>query len=101
VPSASGWQVPGLDDPFPPSVVDDEAVSHEVVDPGSVPAQQAALREHRTQVSVGEGCYALSNGIAARLAGREGYARLDPATGALLPGSGAARQTSLLPGEGA
>jgi N-acetyl-1-D-myo-inositol-2-amino-2-deoxy-alpha-D-glucopyranoside deacetylase len=102
VSSESGWQVPGPGDPFPPSVVDDEAVSHEVVDPGVLPAQHAALREHRTQVSVGDGCYALSNGIAARLPGREGYALLDPATGALVPRTaGAPRRTSLLPGEGA
>jgi N-acetyl-1-D-myo-inositol-2-amino-2-deoxy-alpha-D-glucopyranoside deacetylase len=36
-------------------------------------------------VSVADGCYALSNDIAARLPGREGFARLDPATGELLP----------------
>ena len=60
--------------------------------------QAAALREHRTQVVVGEGCYALSNNIAARLAGREGFALLDPATGALVARHpGAARHTALLP----
>jgi N-acetyl-1-D-myo-inositol-2-amino-2-deoxy-alpha-D-glucopyranoside deacetylase len=102
VPPASGWQVPDPTDPFPPSVVDDEAVSHEVVDPAVVPAQQAALLEHRTQVSVADGCYALSNDIAARLSGREGYSRLDPATGALVPRpADAPRRTSLSTGGGA
>jgi N-acetyl-1-D-myo-inositol-2-amino-2-deoxy-alpha-D-glucopyranoside deacetylase len=85
VPASSGWRVPGPAEAFPPSVVDDGVVSHEVVDPSVLPLQAAALREHRTQVSVADGCYALSNDIAARLPGREGFARLDPATGELLP----------------
>lgn len=93
-----GWHIPGPGDPFPPSVVDDGVVTHEIVDPAALPAQAAALREHRTQVVVGEGCYALSNDIAARLAGREGFALLDPCTGALVAQHpGAARHTSLLP----
>jgi N-acetyl-1-D-myo-inositol-2-amino-2-deoxy-alpha-D-glucopyranoside deacetylase len=89
----------GPGDGFPPSVVDDGLVSHEVVDPAAVPVQEAALRHHRTQVTVGDGCYALSNDIAARLSGREGYARLDPTTGALLPGDPTGRRSSLLPAE--
>jgi N-acetyl-1-D-myo-inositol-2-amino-2-deoxy-alpha-D-glucopyranoside deacetylase len=44
-----------------------------------------ALREHETQVVVGPGWYALSNRHVFRLAGREGYARLDPATGHPVP----------------
>jgi N-acetyl-1-D-myo-inositol-2-amino-2-deoxy-alpha-D-glucopyranoside deacetylase len=100
VPADSGWQVPGPDDAFPPSVVDDVAVSHEVVDPDALPLQAAALREHRTQVVVGDGFFALSNDIAARLPGREGYALLDPATGALVDAAdGNRRHTSLLPRE--
>jgi N-acetyl-1-D-myo-inositol-2-amino-2-deoxy-alpha-D-glucopyranoside deacetylase len=98
VPVSSGWQVPAPDDPFPPSVVDDGLVTHQVNDPDAVPAQEAALRAHHTQVSVGDGCYALSNHIAARLPGREGFALLDPETGALVPPTGASRRTSLLPG---
>lgn len=102
VPASAGWQVPAPGDAFPPSVVDDVVVTHEVIDPDAVPAQEAALRAHRTQVSVGERCYALSNDIAARLSGREGFANLDPETGALVPPpSGASRRTSLLPGAGA
>ena len=100
VPAGPGWQVPGPDDGFPPSVVDDGLVSHEVIDPAAVSVQEAALRHHRTQVTVGDGCFALSNDVAARLSGREGYARLDPATGALLPGDPAGRRrASLLSGE--
>jgi len=52
-----------------------------------VPAQEEALRHHATQVVVGDGWFALSNDIAARLAGREGYARLDATTGDLVPGN--------------
>lgn len=81
-----GWAQPTGE--FPPSVVDDEIVTHAVVDPAAVERQVAALRHHRTQVALGpDGTYALSNAIAARLPGREGYARLDPDTGAPMPGS--------------
>ena len=52
-----------------------------MVDPAVVPVQERALREHETQVVVGDGWYALSNHVVSRLAGREGYARLDAATG--------------------
>ena len=97
VPAYSGLVVPGTGDPFPPSVVADEVVTHAIIDPAAVHAQARALREHATQVSVSEISgvevgvdaspyyYALSNGIAARLPGREGYAEIDPETGELLP----------------
>ena len=88
VPAGAGLTVPAPDDPFPPSVVDDDLVTHAVVDPAVVTAQVAALREHATQVSVRDDAdapyYALSNDIAARLPGREGYAEIDPETGALI-----------------
>ncbi|QDO90224.1 N-acetyl-1-D-myo-inositol-2-amino-2-deoxy-alpha-D-glucopyranoside deacetylase [Ornithinimicrobium ciconiae] len=88
VPAGNGLTVPGGEDPFPPSVVDDTLVTHAVEDPAAVSAQVAALREHPTQVTILEDApapyYALSNDIAARLPGREGYAELDPETGALL-----------------
>lgn len=73
--------VPAADDPVATSVVADEVVSHRVVDPSVVPTQQEALRHHATQVVVGDGWFALSNRVVSRLAGREGYARLDPSTG--------------------
>lgn len=81
VPSGAGWVVPGGDDAFASSVVEDERVSHHVVDAGVVPTQERALRCHETQVVVGEGWYALSNHVVSRLAGREGYAPIDPTTG--------------------
>ncbi|WP_237565346.1 N-acetyl-1-D-myo-inositol-2-amino-2-deoxy-alpha-D-glucopyranoside deacetylase [Ornithinimicrobium cavernae] len=85
---ANGLSVPAADDPFPPSVVDDDLVTHEVVDPAVLAAQVRALRQHVTQVTVLEDApapyYALSNDIAARLAGREGYTELDPRTGDLI-----------------
>ena len=81
VPADRGLVVPGRDDPFVSSVVPDEVVTHRVVDPSVVPVQARALLAHETQVVVGEGWYALSNHVVSRLAGREGFARLDAATG--------------------
>ena len=81
VPADRGLVVPGPDDPFASSVVPDEVVTHRVVDPSVVPVQARALLAHETQVVVGEGWYALSNHVVSRLAGREGFARLDAATG--------------------
>lgn len=82
----AGWSVPGRDDELWPSVRPDEEVTHAVVDESLVPVQADALRAHRTQVTVRERTYALSNLVAARLPGREGFARLDPRTGQTVPG---------------
>ena len=60
----------------------DEVVTHHVVDRGAEERRTRALREHRTQVRVFDGYYALSNDLAARLSGREGYTLLDPSSGA-------------------
>lgn len=81
VPTGADLVVPGEDDPFASSVVPDEVVTHHVVDPSVVAVQEDALRHHATQVVVGAGWFALSNHVVSRLAGREGYARLDAATG--------------------
>ena len=78
------WSCRAADDPFASSVVPDDVVTHTVVDPSVVPVQARALTRHETQVVVGEGWYALSNHVVSRLAGREGYARLDAATGRLV-----------------
>lgn len=78
----------GDDEPYPPSVVPDSEVTHEVVDPDMVLVQSEALVCHRTQVSVHRGYYALSNDIAARLSGREGFAEVNPETGELIPAPG-------------
>lgn len=86
VPDETGYAVPAPTDPVAPSVVDDEVVTHAVIDPGVVGRQQEALRSHATQVVVGDGWFALSNDVASRLAGREGYAVMDPATGDLVTG---------------
>ena len=75
------WSVPAVDGDYPPSVVADPLVTHAVQDPEALPVQREALSQHVTQVTVRGDVYALSNDIAARLAGREGFARLDPATG--------------------
>jgi N-acetyl-1-D-myo-inositol-2-amino-2-deoxy-alpha-D-glucopyranoside deacetylase len=81
-PPAEGWTLPDPEGEYPPSVVDDAVVTHEVVEPDLVEAQAAALRHHVTQVTVGTDgrTFALSND-AARLSGREGFALLDPETG--------------------
>lgn len=83
--SSSTCVVQQQDDPYPPSVVRDEVVTHVVDEPALVDTQSRALAQHRTQVVVYDGYYTLSNHVAARLSGREGFARLDLATGDLVP----------------
>ncbi|SDO58463.1 N-acetyl-1-D-myo-inositol-2-amino-2-deoxy-alpha-D-glucopyranoside deacetylase [Pedococcus dokdonensis] len=96
----SGWALPDPDGAYPPSVVPDHLVTHEVVSPELVPVQAAALREHATQVTVAPSgdTYALSNDVAARIPGREGFALLDPATGGLatVDATASGRHTDLL-----
>jgi len=96
VPDDGGLVVPAADDPFPVSVVDDDLVTHVVVDPAAVDRQAAALTAHRTQVVVADGYYALSNRVAARLSGREAFTRWDPRTGARLPRAGKGWSPDLL-----
>lgn len=85
-----GLSTPDHCAPYPPSVVPDDYVTHEVIDAECVPVQAAALRCHRTQVSVLDGdYYALSNNVLAVLSGREGFAEIDPDTGELIPAAGA------------
>jgi N-acetyl-1-D-myo-inositol-2-amino-2-deoxy-alpha-D-glucopyranoside deacetylase len=74
VPADRGVTVPRPDDPFPPSVVPDDSVLHRLVAPEAVSLRDRALRHHRTQVTVHDGWFTLSNDIAARLPAREGYA---------------------------
>lgn len=85
VPDGEGWVVPGAGNPYAANVVPDDVVTRAVVDAEAERRRTRALREHETQVVVGEGWYALSNRYVFRLAGREGYARLDPATGRPVP----------------
>ncbi|XVX21234.1 N-acetyl-1-D-myo-inositol-2-amino-2-deoxy-alpha-D-glucopyranoside deacetylase [Actinomycetota bacterium] len=84
IPAGLGWQVPAGDAAYEPSVVADEEVTHEVVDQSALPRQITALGEHRTQVILTGGAFALSNLIAHRLSGREGYQLIDPETGEVL-----------------
>ena len=82
VPAALGLAYLGDDDPVISSVVDDALVTHVVNDPVHLAAQVEALDAHRTQLRVWPGgYYALTNEVAARLAGREAFIRVDPATG--------------------
>jgi len=73
------------DAPYPPSVVPDKAVTHVVKEPTLVETQSRALAHYASQVIVYRGYYTLSNHIAARLSGREGFAQFDPVTGLLVP----------------
>jgi N-acetyl-1-D-myo-inositol-2-amino-2-deoxy-alpha-D-glucopyranoside deacetylase len=93
-----GWTLPDPDGDYPPSVVDDRLVTHEVVHPDLVPVQAEALRRHATQVTVSRDglSYVLSNDIAARLPGREGFALLDPTTGRLAGVDGWTSRSSVL-----
>jgi N-acetyl-1-D-myo-inositol-2-amino-2-deoxy-alpha-D-glucopyranoside deacetylase len=96
-PTSASCVVLPQDAPYPPSVVSDEIVTHVVEEPALVEVQSQALAQHSSQVSVYEGYYALSNRIAARLSGREGFARFDPVAGHLVPAAhGAPRHTGLL-----
>ena len=80
-PAAPSLVVPATDDPFPPSVVDDDRLTHAVVDEAARAVQNDALRAHATQVIVAsEDVHALSNLVAARTTGREGFRRVDPLT---------------------
>lgn len=81
VPPDIGLHVPTLQEPYPVAVVDDDLVTHVVVDERAARRQRQALLAHRTQVRVFQGYYALSNAVAARLSGREAFVRLDLATG--------------------
>jgi N-acetyl-1-D-myo-inositol-2-amino-2-deoxy-alpha-D-glucopyranoside deacetylase len=84
------------EDPVISSTVDDDLITHVVVDPIHLPAQIEALDAHRTQLRVWPGGYfALTNNVAARLAGREAFVRVDPVTGARLGGEGV--ENGLLP----
>jgi N-acetyl-1-D-myo-inositol-2-amino-2-deoxy-alpha-D-glucopyranoside deacetylase len=95
--SVSGAVVPPQDAQYPPSVVSDDVVTHVVDEPSMVERQSHALAEHKTQVTVHDGYYVLSNHIAARLSGREGFARFDLSGGDLVPAApGAPRHTGLL-----
>lgn len=80
-----GVIVPAPEETFLPSVVQDTEVTHTVVDDAALGRQIAALRRHRTQVSVFDGYYTLSNDVATRLAAREAFQRLDPVTGDVMP----------------
>ncbi|WP_347350621.1 N-acetyl-1-D-myo-inositol-2-amino-2-deoxy-alpha-D-glucopyranoside deacetylase [Intrasporangium sp.] len=79
--AAYGLVLPRAHDPFPPSVVPDARVTHVVEDSAARAVKNAALRAHRTQVTVvSEDLHALSNNIAARTSEREGFGRVDPRT---------------------
>ena len=95
VPEQGPVRVLGQSEAYPPSVVPDSQVTHEIVDQDMVAVQSEALVCHRTQVSVHRGYYALSNDIGARLSGREGFAEVDPETGELIAAAGP-RRTELV-----
>jgi N-acetyl-1-D-myo-inositol-2-amino-2-deoxy-alpha-D-glucopyranoside deacetylase len=89
--------LPAADDPFPPSVVPDERVTHVVEDAAARAVKNQALRAHATQVIVAsEDVHALSNLIAARTSTREGFRRVDPVTWETIGGAVPASEAGLL-----
>ena len=89
--------VPAAEDAFPPSVVDDDRVTHAVVDEAARTVQSDALREHATQVIVASAdVHALSNLVAARTTAREGFRRVDPLTWQTVGGPVQAGEAGLL-----
>ncbi|WP_076262648.1 N-acetyl-1-D-myo-inositol-2-amino-2-deoxy-alpha-D-glucopyranoside deacetylase [Intrasporangium flavum] len=89
--------LPARTDPFPPSVVADERVTHVVEDAAARRVKNDALRAHATQVIVAsEDVHALSNLIAARTTAREGFRRVDPLTWQTVGGAVAASEPGLL-----
>ncbi len=89
--------LPAADDPFPPSVVPDERVTHAVEDAAARRVKNEALRAHATQVIVAsEDVHALSNLIAARTSVHEGFRRVDPLTWETVGGAVAAGEAGLL-----
>ncbi len=83
MPADSGLTIPSNDEPHPPSVAPDDEVTHHIVDAAAHRLKVQALRHHPTQVTVyagddGDGYFALSNDIASRLRGREGYQQWSP-----------------------
>lgn len=70
---APGLRPVAADAPWDPSVVADDTVSHRVVDEVAGGVRARALTHHRTQVSVHDGYFALSNNVALRLGDREAF----------------------------
>ncbi len=70
-----------VQEPWPPAVVPDDAVTLRVEASAHVPAKVAALRAHATQVVVADDgrAYALSNGVWHDLVGTEWFGPLRPA----------------------
>ncbi|MDV3221403.1 N-acetyl-1-D-myo-inositol-2-amino-2-deoxy-alpha-D-glucopyranoside deacetylase [Intrasporangium sp.] len=100
-PTAYGLVVPGVDDPHPPSVVDDARITHVVEDPATRPAKLAALRAHATQVLVvNDDVHALSNRIARRTTDREAFGRVHPRTWQPLTADGGEGETAATGGAG-
>ena len=87
-PTGAAVLVPGPETAYPPSVVDDALVTHAVLDTDARRRQVHALGAHQTQVSPHEDWFTLSNDLAARLPGREGYARWPEARDALARAQG-------------
>jgi N-acetyl-1-D-myo-inositol-2-amino-2-deoxy-alpha-D-glucopyranoside deacetylase len=98
VPADLGLAYLADQDPVISSTVDDDVITHVVVDPVHLPAQIDALDAHRTQLRVWPGgFYALTNNAVTRLAGREAFVRVDPVSGERI-GNGIVESGLLPPG---
>ena len=74
-----------VDDPMPPVVADDDVVTTVVDAPEQLARKAAALRAHATQVRVEGEVFALSDGVAHVLRGREGFQLVAGRRGAVGP----------------
>jgi N-acetyl-1-D-myo-inositol-2-amino-2-deoxy-alpha-D-glucopyranoside deacetylase len=72
---------PPADAAYPPAVVDDAVVTTVVDGSAYLDRKRAALAAHATQVRLDGDCYALSNGEAHLLTGREAYQRVGAEAG--------------------
>ena len=91
------------EDAHPPSVVDDDEITHIVEDASTRASKLAAMRAHATQVIVAtDDLHALSNLIARRTTDREAFRQVDPRSWELVrvaaPGDGSRRTSSDLLG---
>ena len=74
-----------VDDPMPPVVADDDVVTTVVDAPEQLARKAAALRAHDSQVRVEGEVFALSDGVAQVLRGREGFQLVAGRRGAVGP----------------
>ena len=94
-PVGTGWALPDPDGDYPPSVVADDLVTHEVVDPGAGAraGRGPAPTRHAGHRGGDRRCLRTVQRHRRPDPGREGFALLDPTTGRLAPSGRAGERT--------